>query len=57
LNEALGLLETTGLTPTLAAVDAMEKAADVRVIQCELNDFYGVCTKIAGPVAAVSDRA
>ena len=54
MNEALGFLETTGLTPTLAAVDAMEKAAGVRVIQCELNDFYGVCTKIAGPVAAVS---
>lgn len=38
----------------LVAVDAMEKAADIRVIQCELNDFYGVCTKIAGNTAAVS---
>jgi carbon dioxide concentrating mechanism protein CcmO len=54
LKDALGLLETIGLTPTLAAVDAMEKSADVRVIQCELNDFYGVVTKIAGPVSAVS---
>jgi carbon dioxide concentrating mechanism protein CcmO len=53
LNEALGLLEVTGLTPTLVAIDVMEKTADVRVIQCELNDFYGVSTKIAGPVAAV----
>ncbi len=53
MNEALGLLEITGLTPTLAAVDAMEKAADVRVLQCELNDFYGVCTKITGKTAAV----
>jgi microcompartment protein CcmL/EutN len=53
LNEALGLLENTGLTPTLAAVDAMEKAADIRVLQCELNDFYGVCTKITGKTAAV----
>ena len=54
MNEAVGLLETTGLTATLVAVDAMEKAADVRVIQCELNDFYGVCTKITGNTAAVS---
>ena len=54
MSEALGLLETIGLTPTLVALDAMEKAADVRLIQCELNDFYGVATKIAGPVAAVS---
>lgn len=53
MNEALGLLETTGLTPTLVAVDTMEKAADVRVLQCELNDFCGVCTKITGSTAAV----
>ena len=53
MNEALGLLEVIGLTPTLVAVDVMEKTADVRVVQCELNDFYGVSTKIAGPVAAV----
>lgn len=53
MNEALGLLETTGLTPTLAAVDAMEKAARIRVVQCELNDFYGVATKITGNVEAV----
>ncbi len=54
MNKALGILETTGLTPTLVALDAMEKVADVRVIQCELNDFYGVVTKITGPVTAVS---
>lgn len=53
MNDALGLLETTGLTPTLVAVDTMEKAADVRVLQCELNDFCGVCTKITGSTAAV----
>ncbi len=53
MNQSLGLLEITGLTPTMAAVDAMEKAANVRVLQCELNDFYGVCVKIAGDTAAV----
>lgn len=54
MSQVLGLLETHGLTPTLAAVDAMEKAGDVRVLQCELNDFYGVCTKITGTTAAVA---
>lgn len=53
MTESLGLLETTGLTPTLAAIDAMEKAAAIRVLQCELNDFCGVCTKIAGKTADV----
>ena len=54
MNEAVGLLETIGLSATLVAVDAMEKAANVRVLQCELNDFYGVSTKIAGKTSDVS---
>lgn len=53
MNEALGLLEVIGLTPTMVAIDAMEKSGQIRVIQCELNDFYGVSTKIAGSVSAV----
>lgn len=53
MNEALGLLETHGLTPTLAALDRMEKSGRVRLVQCELNDFLGVVTKIVGPTAAV----
>ena len=53
VNESLGLLETFGLTPTLAAIDAMEKAGDVRLAQCELNDLGGVATKILGETAAV----
>jgi microcompartment protein CcmL/EutN len=54
MNESLGLLEVHSLTAALAAVDAMEKAADVRVVQCELNDFYGVSAKIAGSPSAVA---
>ena len=54
MNESVGLLETIGLTPMLVAIDVMEKAADVRLIQCELNDFYGVCAKITGNTSAVS---
>ena len=53
MSGALGLLETIGLTPTMAAIDAMEKTAKIRVIQTELNDYYGVCIKIEGTVEAV----
>jgi microcompartment protein CcmL/EutN len=53
VNDSLGLLETFGLTPTLVALDAMEKSGDVRVAQCELNDLGGVATKVLGPTAAV----
>ena len=50
---ALGLLETTGFTPAMVALDAMEKGGDIRVVQAELNDFLGVIVKIAGPTADV----
>src|SRR5215472_7646417 len=50
---ALGLLETTGLTPAMVAVDGMLKAAAVRVFQIELNDLSGVCVKIVGATADV----
>jgi len=53
LSSALGLLETTGLTPALAALDAMAKTAEIRVLQAEVNDLLGVCVKIQGDVAAV----
>lgn len=50
---AIGLLETTGWTPAMVALDAMEKAADISVIQAELNDFLGVVIKIHGDVSDV----
>ena len=53
MNHALGLLETTGLTPALVALDAMAKTAEIRVLQAEVNDLLGVCIKILGDVAAV----
>jgi microcompartment protein CcmL/EutN len=54
VNGAVGFLETTGLTPALVAVDVMFKSAPVRILQVEVNDLYGVCVKLAGPVDAVS---
>jgi len=54
VNDALGILEVTGLTPAMVALDAMDKAAGVRVLQAESNDFYGVVLKVTGSQAAVA---
>lgn len=53
MKDAVGFIEIGGLTPTLAAVDAMTKAAEVTVVQAELNDLMGVVVKITGTAAAV----
>jgi microcompartment protein CcmL/EutN len=47
------MLETTGLTPALAALDVMAKTASIHVVQAEINDFLGVCVKVRGTVADV----
>jgi microcompartment protein CcmL/EutN len=47
------MLETTGFTPAMVALDVMEKAAPIRVLQSEINDFLGICIKIVGSAAAV----
>ena len=54
MNQALGILEATGFTPSMCALDAMEKAANVQILQAELNDFYGVCLKVVGSTADVT---
>jgi len=38
----------------MVILDAMEKAGSVRLLQAELNDLYGVCMKMTGPLADVS---
>jgi microcompartment protein CcmL/EutN len=53
LREALGLVEVQGWSPAMVILDAMEKAGSVRLLQAELNDLYGVCMKITGPLADV----
>ena len=50
---ALGLIEITGLAPALVALDVLDKAADVRLLQAELNDQLGALIKITGEPAAV----
>jgi microcompartment protein CcmL/EutN len=51
--EAIGIFEVGGFTPAMVGLDAMEKGAEVRVIQAELNDFLGTVIKIEGTVASV----
>ena len=53
MNTGLALLEIHGLTPALVALDGLDKAARVRLVQMELNDLYGVFLKIAGDSASL----
>src|SRR5262245_45097461 len=38
----------------MVALDAMDKASGVRVLQAESNDYYGVVLKVMGSQAAVA---
>jgi carbon dioxide concentrating mechanism protein CcmO len=51
--QTLGILEAAGLTPALVALDVMDKTAEIRVLQAELNDLLGICIKILGRQDAV----
>lgn len=53
LNITLGILEVAGFTPAIVALDAMEKAAGVSLVQAELNDFLGAVIKVQGDIDAV----
>ena len=53
MQDSLGMLETTGFSPALVALDVMEKRAGIRVLQAEINDFLGICIKVLGPVENV----
>ena len=53
MTAVIGMLETTGLTPAMVAIDTMTKTAAVQILQVELNDFYGVCVKVTGSTADV----
>ena len=50
---ALGLLEVKSWTATMAALDAAEKAGEIRVLQAEINDLYGACVKFTGTTSDV----
>ncbi len=54
MKQSVAILEIAGLGPALVTLNAIEKAAAVEVLQYELNDFYGVCARIAGAGGAGS---
>jgi microcompartment protein CcmL/EutN len=41
----------------MVVLDAMEKTANVRVVQTELNDAPGVCIKLAGRIGDIQSAA
>jgi microcompartment protein CcmL/EutN len=55
--EALAFVEIGGWSPAMVVLDAMEKDANVRVVQTELNDAPGVCIKLAGRIGDVQSAA
>ena len=50
-------MEVGGWSPGMVILDAMEKAADVAVLQAELNDQPGVCLKLIGSLGYVRAAA
>ena len=57
MNQALALVEIGGWSPAMVVLDAMEKTANVGVLQSELNDAPGVCLKFYGSLGDVQAAA
>ncbi|MEM7581345.1 MAG: BMC domain-containing protein [Mastigocoleus sp.] len=51
---AVGVIETQGFPPVLAAADAMVKAAAVTVVQCDKSESARFFVAIRGQVAEVN---
>lgn len=50
-------IEVGGWSPAMVILDAVEKAAGVRILQTELNDQPGVCLKLTGSISDVQAAA
>jgi microcompartment protein CcmL/EutN len=53
VSRALGLIEVAGWSSSMVVLDALEKAANVRLLQIEFNDLVGAMMKFTGPLADV----
>ena len=53
MKQGLGVLEIGALGAALVVLDHVDKAAPVRLLQTELNDYYGYVIKILGDSAAL----
>jgi microcompartment protein CcmL/EutN len=54
---ALAVVEVGGWSPALVILDRMEKTAEIRLLQTELNDQPGVCMKFSGELGAMHAAA
>ncbi len=53
MSEALGLIEVRTFSGSAVVSDIMAKAADVRLVNLELNDLYGGIIRVMGETSAV----
>lgn len=53
MSGAVGFIEVVGWSPSMVVLDAMEKAAGIRLLQVEFNDLAGAMMKIGGPLGSV----
>ena len=51
------MIEIGGWSPAMVVLDAMEKCANVRILQTELNDAPGVCMKLLGRIGDIEVAA
>jgi microcompartment protein CcmL/EutN len=56
-QEALAFVEIGGWSPAMVVLDAMEKCANIHILQTELNDAPGVCIKLSGRISDVQSAA
>jgi microcompartment protein CcmL/EutN len=53
MRDALGLIEVGGLAPALVILDTLDKAAEIELIQVEINDMLGVIIRVRSTPASL----
>ena len=53
MKQGVGVLEIGTLGAALVVLDHVDKAAPIRLLQAELNDYYGYVIKILGDPASL----
>src|SRR5687768_6527314 len=53
MRDALGLIEVGGLAPALVVLDTLDKAAEIELIQVEINDMLGVIIRVRSTPASL----
>lgn len=53
MSQGVAILEISALGAALLVLDAAEKAANVKLLQTELNDYYGYVIKLQGDASSL----